>query len=50
MNEASSARAARMLQAAGVTRVKALRGGLDGWRAAGYPVETVEASASAAAG
>jgi rhodanese-related sulfurtransferase len=39
MHEASSARAARLLKAAGIKTVKALKGGLDAWRAAGYPLE-----------
>jgi rhodanese-related sulfurtransferase len=28
-----------MLKAAGFTEVRALRGGIDAWRAAGYPIE-----------
>ncbi len=39
-HEASSVRAARLLKSAGVAKASALRGGLAGWRAAGYPVET----------
>ena len=38
-NEASAARAAKMLAGMGFTRVRALAGGLDGWVAAGRAVE-----------
>jgi membrane protein DedA with SNARE-associated domain/rhodanese-related sulfurtransferase len=37
-NEASSARMAKLLILHGVARVRPLRGGLDAWIAAGYPV------------
>jgi membrane protein DedA with SNARE-associated domain/rhodanese-related sulfurtransferase len=37
-NEASAAQAARLLQRHGFQRVRPLRGGLDAWIAAGYPV------------
>lgn len=37
-NEASAATAAQALRAAGLTRVRPLAGGLDGWAAAGRPV------------
>ena len=40
-NEASAAQAARVLMSHGFTRVRPLRGGLDAWIAAGYPVEEV---------
>ena len=40
-NEGSSARAARLLKDVGITAAKALRGGLDAWRAAGFPLEAV---------
>ena len=39
-NEESAARAARVLQAAGYTRVRPLFGGISAWQAAGYPIET----------
>jgi membrane protein DedA with SNARE-associated domain/rhodanese-related sulfurtransferase len=39
-NEASAAKAARLLLAHGYTRVRPLRGGLDAWILAGHPVET----------
>jgi rhodanese-related sulfurtransferase len=41
MNEASSARAARLLSEAGVRNTYALRGGLAAWEEAGLPVERV---------
>jgi len=34
----TSARVALMLVRRGITRVRPLLGGLDGWRAAGYPL------------
>jgi membrane protein DedA with SNARE-associated domain/rhodanese-related sulfurtransferase len=39
-NEASAAQAAKMLLSLGFKRVRPLRGGLDAWVAAGYPVNT----------
>ncbi len=44
-NEASAAKAAKLLMAHGFTRVRPLRGGLDAWIAAGYDVEQVAAAA-----
>ena len=38
-NEASARRAAQILRRRGFRRVRPLRGGLDGWVAAGHPVE-----------
>lgn len=38
-NEASAARAARLLVAKGFTRVRALTGGIDGWVASGHDIE-----------
>ena len=38
-NEVSAARIAKQLHAAGFTRVRPLTGGIDAWRAAGYPIE-----------
>jgi membrane protein DedA with SNARE-associated domain/rhodanese-related sulfurtransferase len=38
-NEASAAKFALRLQEAGFTRVRPLAGGIDAWRAAGYPLE-----------
>jgi membrane protein DedA with SNARE-associated domain/rhodanese-related sulfurtransferase len=38
-NEASAARIAKQLKAAGFRRVRPLAGGIEAWRAAGYPVE-----------
>jgi membrane protein DedA with SNARE-associated domain/rhodanese-related sulfurtransferase len=38
-NEASAAKLARRLRAAGITRVRPLAGGIEAWRAAGYPIE-----------
>jgi membrane protein DedA with SNARE-associated domain/rhodanese-related sulfurtransferase len=40
-NEATSAKVAMQLRKAGVRRVRPLEGGLDAWRASGYPVEPV---------
>ena len=48
-NEASAAQAARVLMRQGFRRVRPLRGGLDAWIAAGYAVEEVPATGSAAA-
>jgi len=42
-NEASAARMALLLRERGVTRVRPLLGGLDAWRARGYPVEVANA-------
>ena len=38
-SEETSARVAMQLQRLGITRVRPLRGGFDGWKAAGYPLE-----------
>ncbi|MBV9696384.1 MAG: thiosulfate sulfurtransferase GlpE, partial [Gammaproteobacteria bacterium] len=38
-NEASAAQAAKLLMRHGLMRARPLRGGLDAWVAAGYPVE-----------
>jgi len=46
-NEASAAKAAKLLMAHGFTRVRPLRGGLDAWIAAGYDVEQPAATAPA---
>jgi membrane protein DedA with SNARE-associated domain/rhodanese-related sulfurtransferase len=43
-NEATSARVAMQLRRAGVRRVRPLEGGLDAWRASGYPIEPVSVS------
>ena len=48
-NEASAAKAARLLLSRGFVRVRPLRGGLDAWIAAGYAVEEVSVSAPLAA-
>ena len=40
-NEASAAQAARLLKSQGFSRVWPLRGGLEAWMAAGYPVEGI---------
>lgn len=51
-NEASAAQAAKLLMNQGFTRVRPLRGGLDAWASAGYPMDvqglegTVAVSAS----
>ncbi len=42
-NEASAAKAARLLMKSGYTRVRPLRGGLDAWIVAGHAVETAPA-------
>lgn len=47
-NEASAARAARLLMKHGFRRVRPLAGGLDAWIEAGYAVEPVPAGAPAA--
>jgi rhodanese-related sulfurtransferase len=39
VNEATSARAALTLYEQGFTEVKALLGGLDAWKAEGFPME-----------
>ena len=44
-SEETSAKVALELRRMGVKRVRPLRGGLQGWRDAGYPLETVEAVA-----
>jgi len=44
-NEVSAARAARLLMAHGYRHVRPLRGGLDGWAAAGHPVDHLRAKA-----
>jgi membrane protein DedA with SNARE-associated domain/rhodanese-related sulfurtransferase len=41
-NDVSAVRAALKLHAAGLKHVRPLRGGIDGWRAAGYRVEAVD--------
>ena len=41
-SEETSAKVAMRLHKMGVYRVRPLRGGFDGWKAAGYPLETVE--------
>lgn len=40
-NEATSARVAMQLRKAGIRRVRPLEGGLEAWRALGYPLEDV---------
>ncbi len=47
-NEASAARVARALMQRGLLRVRPLRGGLDAWIAAGFPVSDIPASAASA--
>jgi membrane protein DedA with SNARE-associated domain/rhodanese-related sulfurtransferase len=49
-NEASAARAARLLMNHGFRRVRPLAGGLDAWIEAGYAVEAIPVSAATAAG
>ncbi len=46
-NEASAARVAKLLMEHGVKRVRPLRGGLELWCAAGYPVSAVETAVRA---
>ena len=46
-NEASAALAARTLINQGVLKVHPLKGGLDAWREAGYPIEGLEVSSIA---
>jgi membrane protein DedA with SNARE-associated domain/rhodanese-related sulfurtransferase len=48
-NEASAARAARLLMSHGFERVRPLKGGLDAWIEAGYAVEAISAAAPGAA-
>jgi membrane protein DedA with SNARE-associated domain/rhodanese-related sulfurtransferase len=48
-NEASAARVARALMQQGFLRVRPLRGGLEAWIAAGFPVSEVPTSAALAA-
>ncbi|WP_018230509.1 VTT domain-containing protein [Methyloversatilis universalis] len=45
-NDVSAVRAALKLHAAGLKHARPLRGGIDGWRAAGYRVEGLEARLS----
>jgi membrane protein DedA with SNARE-associated domain/rhodanese-related sulfurtransferase len=45
-NEASAARVAKLLMEHGVKRVRPLRGGLDLWCAAGYPVTSIAPAAA----
>lgn len=45
-NEATSARVALILRKHGVRRIRPLQGGLDGWREAGYPIQTMTISES----
>jgi len=47
-NEASAAKAAKLLMDRGYLRVRPLRGGLDAWIAAGYAVEDAAAAPAAA--
>lgn len=47
-NEASAAQAARLLKERGFSRVWPLRGGLEAWLAAGYPVEGIAAGRAGA--
>ena len=44
-NEAAAASVALMLRQRGVTRVRPLLDGIDGWRARGYPLEAVQIGA-----
>lgn len=43
-NEATAARIALQLQRSGITRVRPLLGGLDGWRGHNYPIEALVAA------
>jgi 3-mercaptopyruvate sulfurtransferase SseA len=48
-SEETSAKVALQLHRLGITRVRPLRGGFDGWKQAGYPLhDYVERSAPAA--
>jgi len=47
-SEASAATAALLLKQRGLTRVRPLLGGLDAWRARGYPLEAIEPPAAIA--
>jgi rhodanese-related sulfurtransferase len=38
---------ALLLRKQGITRIRPLQGGLDGWRQLGYPVDTVAAGSDA---
>jgi rhodanese-related sulfurtransferase len=38
-NEETSAKVALQLRKMGITRVRPLKGGFDGWKEAGYPLE-----------
>ncbi|MEO7052225.1 MAG: VTT domain-containing protein [Rhodanobacter sp.] len=49
-NEATAATAAKLLMAAGFRHVRPLLGGLDGWAAAGYPVDYLPAASAASDG
>ena len=41
-SEAAAASVALLLKQRGLTRVRPLEGGLDGWRARGYPLEAIQ--------
>jgi rhodanese-related sulfurtransferase len=41
-SEAAAASVARMLRQRGLSRVRPLLGGIDAWRARGYPLEAVQ--------
>ena len=43
-NEATAAQMALRLQSQGITRIRPLAGGLDGWRKRGFPLQTVTAA------
>jgi membrane protein DedA with SNARE-associated domain/rhodanese-related sulfurtransferase len=45
-NEATSARVALILRKHGIKKIRPLQGGLDGWREAGYPIQTVTITAT----
>ena len=49
-NEATSARAAKALMAKGYRHVRPLKGGLDAWGAAGYPVQRLASATDALSG
>jgi membrane protein DedA with SNARE-associated domain/rhodanese-related sulfurtransferase len=46
-NEVTSARAARLLQKKGFTRIRPLRGGIDAWRKLDYPLDAWSATVTA---
>jgi rhodanese-related sulfurtransferase len=48
-NEASAAKAAKLLMTRGYRRVRPLHGGLDAWIAAGYAVEEIPVAESGSA-